>query len=77
MKINKGIKQTKLYNSITQYGWDKHQIELIEGCIESELRNKEQYWIKYYNSWNGGLNSNPGGGGIITHSDERFRKDSL
>jgi group I intron endonuclease len=69
-KLNKGIGQTKLYNSITQYGWDKHKIELIEECIKDELRHKEQYWIKYYNSWDNGLNSNPGGGGIITHSNE-------
>ena len=69
-KLNKGIGQTKLYNSIIQYGWDKHKIELIEECIEDELRHKEQYWIKYYNSWYNGLNSNPGGGGIITHSNE-------
>lgn len=69
-KLNKGIGQTKLYNSIIQYGWDKHKIELIEECIEDELRHKEQYWIKYYNSWDNGLNSNPGGGGVITHSNE-------
>jgi group I intron endonuclease len=69
-KINKGIKQTKLYNSIIQYNWEQHKIELIEECTKDELRNKEQYWINYYNSWNDGLNSNPGGGGIITHTDE-------
>lgn len=69
-KVNKGIRQTKLYNSITQYGWEQHKIELIEECAKDELRNKEQYWINYYNSWNNGLNSNPGGGGIITHTDE-------
>ena len=69
-KVNKGIRQTKLYNSITQYGWEQHKIELIEECAKDELRNKEQYWINYYDSWNNGLNSNPGGGGIITHTDE-------
>jgi len=69
-KINKGIRQTKLYNSINQYGWEQHTLELIEECNKNELRDKEQRWIEHYNSWINGLNSNPGGGGIITHSNE-------
>ena len=69
-KINKGIRQTKLYNSLIYYGWEQHKLELIEECNKDELRNKEQYWIKYYNSWIDGLNSNPGGGGTINHSNK-------
>jgi len=69
-KVNKGIRQTKLYNSIIQHGWEQHKVELIEECIKDELRDKEQYWIKCYDSWNNGLNSNPGGGGIITHTEK-------
>jgi group I intron endonuclease len=69
-KLNKGIKQTKLHNSIIQYGWDKHKFEIIEECNKSDLRYKEQYWIKYHNSWDDGLNSNSGGGGVILHNNE-------
>jgi group I intron endonuclease len=69
-KLNKGIGQTKLYNSIIKYGWEQHTINLIEECNKNELRDKEQYWIEYYDSWINGLNSNPGGGGIITHTDK-------
>jgi predicted GIY-YIG superfamily endonuclease len=39
-KVNKGIRQTKLYNSITQYSWEQHKIELIEECVKDELRDK-------------------------------------
>jgi group I intron endonuclease len=69
-KINKGIKQTKLYSSIITYGWEFHKIELIEICDKNKLKSKEQFWIKYYNSYINGLNSNKGGGGVIKHSNK-------
>jgi group I intron endonuclease len=48
--------QYKIYNSLIKYSHENHKFEIIEECLESELTVKEQYWIKYHNSINEGLN---------------------
>jgi group I intron endonuclease len=48
--------QTKLYNSISKYGWENHLMEIIEECIEEELGKREKYWKTYFNSVEKGLN---------------------
>ena len=51
----------------------KHEIdtfEVLEECEKSQLLQREQHWIKHYDSYNNGLNSNKGGGGTITHTTE-------
>jgi group I intron endonuclease len=69
-KLNKGKGQTKLYDSINKWGWDIHKIEIIEECHKDYLKFKEKYWIEYYNSNSDGLNSNNGGGGVLTHTSK-------
>ena len=44
--------------------------EVIEECEKDQLLQREQHWIKHYDSYNNGLNGNKGGGGTITHTDE-------
>ena len=56
-KSNKNKGQTKLYNSISKYGWNNHNIEIIEN-IEHEIYYNEIanaleiYWIKFYDCVN-------------------------
>lgn len=39
-----------LHNAILKYGKENFKIEPIEYCEESELDEKEVYWISYYHS---------------------------
>lgn len=52
---------TDFYQAIQQYGWDCFSYEVIEYCDISELNEREQYWIKYYDSYYNGYNMNKGG----------------
>lgn len=39
-----------IHCAIRKYGIENFQFEIIEKCISSQLDDKEQYWIKYYQS---------------------------
>ena len=47
--------------AIQKYGKDAFTYEIIEECSIEELNQKEQYWIKYYNSMEDGYNCSEGG----------------
>ena len=47
--------------AIQKYGKDAFTYEVIEECSIEELNQKEQYWIKYYNSMEDGYNCSEGG----------------
>jgi group I intron endonuclease len=36
--------QTRLYNSFKKHGWENHQFEIIEYCLEDELNCSERFW---------------------------------
>ena len=42
--------QIKIYNSIKKYGYENHVFEIIEECEPNKLNERENFWIKYYNS---------------------------
>ena len=44
--------QTPLYRAIRKYGLNNFIFEIIEECFESELNDKEQYYIQYYDATN-------------------------
>jgi group I intron endonuclease len=69
--------QKFLKDSIQIYGIENHKFEIIEECCLENIKEKEKYWIKYYDSYFNGLNSNKGGGGVITHSNESKNKISI
>lgn len=49
--------------AIQKYGVDAFDYEVIEECSLNQLDEREIYWIKYYNTFNGfGYNCNEGGG---------------
>jgi group I intron endonuclease len=66
---SKTAKQPKLNQSFKTYGFKNHTFEVIED-IEILLAQREKYWIKFYNSYSEGLNSNTGGGGVESHNKD-------
>lgn len=48
--------QTKLYNSISKYGWNNHQFDVIEFCNIEDLNCSERFWQDVFDVLNGGLN---------------------
>jgi group I intron endonuclease len=58
--------QPKIYNSLSKYGWDMHQFEIIEEIIYegddlSLLNEREIFWIAEYDSHKNGMNCSDGG----------------
>ena len=51
----------KLIQSIKKYGPTNFVFQIIELCEKEQLDEKETYWIKYYDSFNNGLNMDEGG----------------
>jgi group I intron endonuclease len=53
---------THFYNAIQKYGWDNFEHKILEcGLNESDLNERERYWIQYYNSIENGYNLREGG----------------
>lgn len=52
-----------IHKAIRKYGKDNFKVEIIEECANENLNEKEKYYIKIYNSYNGhiGYNASPGG----------------
>lgn len=69
---------TKFQQEIVNYpDLSKWKLEILENNILPENRiEKEKYYINLYNTLNEGYNSNTGGGGPITHSEETKQKFS-
>lgn len=56
-----------LYLAIRKYGLDNFIFEIIEELLDYSLSDeKEQYWIKVYDSYNNGYNESLGGDGGST-----------
>ena len=71
-------------NNHLQSSWNKYkecnfEFSIIEECDESELNNKEIFWIAENDSYYNGYNQTKGGGGIrgFKHSDETKAKISV
>lgn len=62
-------KQWKLSNSIKKYGWDAHQVDVLEECAISILRERERHWQLEYDSITTGLNLKLTGVGEIKTAD--------
>lgn len=53
--------ETPLHRAIRKYGIENFDFSVIEECSENQLNEREQYWIKYYNSYTDGYNQTTGG----------------
>ena len=62
----------KIYKAMRKYGINNFNIEIIEEIDNNKLDEREQYWIKYYNSVENGYNITYGGKGCILHTDEQL-----
>ena len=71
------------YKKIRQYGWDGFDFEILDVANEDNWKEKEKYWISYYNTFNGvGYNTTPGGdgegyGGILSDEEVDYRSRIL
>ena len=63
-----------LQNAIRKYGFENFNIEEIEECDSDKLNEREMYWIKYYDSYNNGYNSNIGGDGLHKYNEKEIYK---
>jgi len=75
--------QLKLWNESQKYNWKPYEtFEIIEECLcgpnKQYLNEREQHWIKFYDSFKNGLNCNEGGFGNLGYlaSDETKQKMS-
>lgn len=68
--------QSKIYDSLIEYGYENHTFELIETCPIEQLYEKEIYYINYYNSVVGGLNIRLGGrnGSLTDETKQKISK---
>lgn len=59
----RGYRGSLFWKAICDYGWDNFSHEIIEDNINTleKANERETYWIKYYNSVEGGWNCNYGG----------------
>lgn len=51
----------KLQNAWNKYGKDNFCFYIFERCPEDKLNEREQYWIKYLDTYNNGFNLSEGG----------------
>lgn len=51
----------KFYQNMRKYGIENFTFELQEECSESELNDREKYWISFYEANTFGLNGTSGG----------------
>lgn len=73
----------KIYNSISKYGWEAHNHDIIEDCTLEQLNERETYWKQYYVNQEGwknmlfcGLHDN-GGGPKSKETKDKISKGKL
>ena len=63
----------KLYQAFQKYGIDNFVIDTIEEVDNNILNEREIYWINYYDSFNNGYNSTPGGSNLDIALESWYR----
>ena len=62
-----------IYRAMRKYGNEHFQIHLIEEVDNNQLDEREEYWIKYYDTYCNGYNATLGGGGKRTDYTQIFQ----
>ena len=57
---------TAIHRAIRKYGLENFSFEVIEECEQEVLKEREKYWISYYQSFGAGYNMTSGGEGVQT-----------
>lgn len=70
----------KLFFSFKKYGVQNHKFEILEECYEKDLNEREEYYIKFFNSIKKGLNiklgSKPSWTGKKRPNHSKFLKEN-
>lgn len=66
--------QYKFYEAVRKYGLENFVFTIIELCDFERLDEREQYWIKYYDSYNNGYNSTEGGDTLWKEAIQKTQK---
>ena len=69
--------QTKLYESIMKYGFNKHLFDVLEICNKSQLNEKECFYAIKYDVLNNGLNSVIPLMGVSESTKEKMSKSKI
>lgn len=66
-------RQPKIYNALVKYGYESFDKVILEVCepIDAVLNDREQFWIRFYNSYHGGYNLTDGGSGDFGRTNLR------
>ena len=62
--------QRPLYNAMEKYGVEHFYIEELEQCKDELISEREQYYIKLYDSYSYGYNATKGGDGKLLYDHE-------
>jgi group I intron endonuclease len=72
----RGVRK-KLYSAMRELGIDNFSIILLEECNDKNLmREKEEFYISYFDAYNSGYNASSKSGGVKNHSLETKKKMS-
>jgi group I intron endonuclease len=70
---------TNLYISMRKHGTDVFHFKVIEVCDDSLMNDREQFWIKHYDSYHNGYNMTFGGylGSYWDDPENKFNHSSI
>lgn len=66
-----------LYQAFRKYGLDNFEFKILEECEESELKEREIFYISLYDTYINGYNETPGGDGVLNNQGERHPHTKL
>lgn len=64
----------RVHDAIRKYGPDNFEMVIIEECSPEVAIDREAHWIAHHNSFRFGYNLNPGGRGVLAHTEETKAK---
>ena len=68
-----------IHSSISKYGLENFDFNILEECLEEDLNEREIYYIKKFNSFENGYNLTAGGDGFNSFSSptSKFSEDEI
>lgn len=76
MLKNNKHENSHLQGAYNKYGEDAFEYSILECCDMSVLKDREEYWIAYYDSKNNGYNMCDGGGKLTNPTTDVCKKIS-
>lgn len=66
-----------LYKAFRKYGIENFEFSILEECPLEKLREREKYWIAYFDTYHHGYNATEGGEDILPMSGEKHPNHKL